>query len=84
MADLSRLPEFSIEFLKRLTTPQLAPRYDPWALFYRKGLKEFLAACGVRGPSSSAPPQGGVADEGVGEGGEGPCRIIFDSSRPKA
>jgi hypothetical protein len=57
----------------------LAPRYDPWALFYMKCLTKFLAACGVRGPSSSAPPQGGVADEGVGEGGEGPRRTISDS-----
>ena len=28
----------------------LAPRYDPWALFYEKGLNEYLAACGVHDP----------------------------------
>ena len=53
----------------------LAPRYDPWALFYKKGLKEFLAACGVHEPSASAPPRGGIFDGG---GVEGPRRVIFD------
>jgi len=40
-----------------------APRYDPWDLFYRKGLKEFLAACGVRGTSWSTQAQDGVLHE---------------------
>ena len=29
-----------------------APTYNPWQVFYQRGLKEFLAACGVREPSS--------------------------------
>ena len=33
-------------------------------LFYKKGLREFLAACGVVEPSASAPPCGGVLAEG--------------------
>ena len=52
-----------------------APRYDPWDLFYRKGLKEFLAACGVRGTSCDTQAQDGVSHEVVGEGHH---RIIFD------
>ena len=36
------------------------------------------AACGVHGPSASAPPQGGVFDGG---GVEGPRRVIFLKSR---
>ena len=59
-----------------------APRYDPWDLFYRKGLKEFLAACGVRGTSWSTQAQDGVLHEVDGVlhevVGEGPRRIIFD------
>ena len=31
-----------------------APRDPPWLLFYRRGLKEFLAACGVHEPSANA------------------------------
>ena len=53
----------------------LAPDCDPWDLFYRKGLQEFLAACGVRQPSTSTQTQDGVLVEGAGEG---PRRIIFD------
>ena len=43
-----------------------APGYDPSDLFYRKGLREFLAACGVRQPSSSTVAQDTVLDEGAG------------------
>ena len=32
-------------------------------LFYKKGLREFLAACGVRGSSCDTPPCGGVSHE---------------------
>ena len=56
----------------------LAPRYDPWDLFYRRGLKEFLAACGIHDPSSATPLQDGVADEGADEGADGSRRVIFD------
>ena len=52
-----------------------APRYDPSYLFYKTGLQEFLAACGVRGTSCSTPLQNGVLHEGAGEG---PRRIMFD------
>ena len=43
-----------------------APGYNPSDLFYRKGLREFLAACGVRQPSSSTVAQDTVLDEGAG------------------
>ena len=60
-----------------------APRYDPWDLFHRKGLKEFLAACGVRGTSWGTQAQDGVlheVDRVLHEVvGEGPRHIIFDS-----
>ena len=70
-----------------------APRYHPWLLFYRRGLKEFLAACGVHEPSASAAPCGAVVAEGGDEpsasadtrvsafaegGDEGPRRVVFD------
>ena len=42
-----------------------APRYPPWLLFYRRGLKEFLAACGVHEPSSSADTRVSAPDEGA-------------------
>ena len=35
----------------------------PWELFYRKGLREFLAACTVRGTSCDTPSQDGVSHE---------------------
>ena len=66
-----------------------APRYNRSDLFYRKGLREFLAACGVRGTSCDTVAQDTVSHEVVGEG---PRRIIFDletrcprgpSSRPR-
>ena len=50
----------------------LAPGFSPWMLFYKKGLREFLAACGVHEPSASAAPCGAVVAEG---GAEGPRRI---------
>ena len=53
----------------------LAPDYDPWDLFYRKGLQEFLAACGVLEPSANTQAQDGAFAEG---GAEGPRRIMFD------
>jgi hypothetical protein len=43
-----------------------APGYNPSDLFYRKGLREFLAACGVHQPSSSTVAQDTVLDEGAG------------------
>ena len=52
-----------------------APGFDPWMLFYKKGLREFLAACGVRGTSANTPSQDGVIAEG---GAEGPRRVVFD------
>ena len=52
-----------------------APRYVPSHLFYMKGLREFLAACGVRGTSANTPSQDGVIAEG---GAEGPRRVVFD------
>ena len=55
-----------------------APGYNPWYLYYRMGLEEFLAACGVHEPSPSSWSTGGcplVLHEGAGEG---PRRIIFD------
>ena len=51
-----------------------APRYEPSDLFYKKGLREFLAACGVRGTSANTPSQDGVIAEG---GAEGPRRVVF-------
>ena len=48
-----------------------APGFNPWMLFYKKGLREFLAACGVHEPSASAAPCGAVVAEG---GAEGPRR----------
>ena len=50
----------------------LAPGFSPWMLFYKKGMREFLAACGVHEPSASAAPCGAVVAEG---GAEGPRRI---------
>ena len=47
----------------------LAPGFSPWMLFYKKGLREFLAACGVHEPSASAAPCGAV----VAEGGDEPA-----------
>ena len=44
-------------------------------LLYRKGLQEFLAACGVLEPSANTQAQDGAFAEG---GAEGPRRIIFD------
>jgi hypothetical protein len=52
-----------------------APGYNPSDLFYRKGLREFLAACGVRGTSWGTVAQDTVLHE---DAGEGPRRIIFD------
>ena len=52
-----------------------APRYNPSDVFYRKGLREFLAACGVRGTSCDTVAQDTVSHEVVGEGSR---RIIFD------
>ena len=62
-----------------------APRSRPTDLFYRQGLKEFLAACGVHGPPANAS----YRSEAFAEGGvEGPRRIIFDveniSQRPRS
>ena len=45
-----------------------APGYDPWHLFYRKGLREFLAACGVHEPSCATPSQDGAVHEVAPEG----------------
>ena len=45
-----------------------APGYDPSDLFYKKGLREFLAACGVRGPSRTTLSQDRVLHEGTSEG----------------
>ena len=46
------------------------------------GLREFLAACGVRGTSCGTPPCGGVSHEQGGAPhevvGESPRRIILD------
>ena len=36
-----------------------APCYNPWYLFYRMGLKEFLSACGVHEPSPKSGSTGG-------------------------
>ena len=44
-------------------------------VFYRMGLNEFLAACGVREPSWAASPHGLAVHEGTPGG---PRRIIFD------
>jgi hypothetical protein len=52
-----------------------APGYEPSDLFYRKGLREFLVACGVREPSCSTLSRDRVLHEGAGEGRR---RIIFD------
>ena len=41
----------------------------------KTGLREFLAACGVRGTSANTPSQDGVIAEG---GAEGPRRVVFD------
>ena len=57
----------------------LAPDYDSLDLFYRKSLKEFLAACGVRGPSRDTQAQDGEFRKGASEG---PRRIIFDLAAP--
>ena len=44
----------------------LAPTYNPWKVFYRMGLNEFLAAYGVRDPSSwTASPYGLAVHEGA-------------------
>ena len=71
----------------------LAPGFSPWMLFYKKGLREFLAACGVHETSASAAPCGAVVAEGGDEpsvsadarasafaegGAEGPRRVVFD------
>ena len=42
-----------------------APGFDPSDLFYRKGLREFLATCGVRGPSCNALSQDRISHEGA-------------------
>ena len=55
-----------------------APGYNPWYLYYRMGLKEFLAACGVHEPSPSSWSTGGCPLVLHEDAGEGPCRIIFD------
>ena len=55
-----------------------APRDPPWLLFYRRGLKEFLAACGVHEPSWSADARASALHEGANEGADGSRRIIFD------
>ena len=52
-----------------------APRDPPWWLFYRRGLKEFLVACGVHEPSWSADAHASVLHEGASEGRR---RVIFD------
>ena len=54
-----------------------APSYNPSDLFYRQGLREFLAACGVHAPPANAVYQSTVFAEG---GPEGPRRIIFDTA----
>ena len=41
-----------------------APGFDPWMQFYKKGLREFLAACGVLEPSANAPTREGAFAEG--------------------
>ena len=51
------------------------PGYNPSDLFCRKGLREFLAACGVRGTSANTVAQDTVFAEG---GVEGPHRFVFD------
>ena len=55
-----------------------APRDPPWLLFYRRGLKQFLAACGVHEPSWSADARASALHEGANEGADGSRRIIFD------
>jgi hypothetical protein len=52
-----------------------APGSRPTDLFYRQGLKEFLAACGVHGPPANASYR---SEAFAGDGVEGPRRIIFD------
>ena len=42
---------------------------------HRKGLQEFLAACGARGTSANTQSQDGVIAEG---GAEGRRRVVFD------
>ena len=59
----------------------LAPDCDPWDLFYRKGLQEFLAACGVLEPSANIQAQDGAFAEG---GAEGPCVSEFKSEMPRS
>ena len=52
-----------------------APGYSPSDLFYRKGLREFLAACGVHGSSWTTVSQDTMLHE---DAVEGPRRIIFN------
>ena len=52
-----------------------APRYNPSHLFYKKGLRGFLAACGVRVTSATTVSQNTMVAEG---GAEGPRRVVFD------
>ena len=66
----------SIPFVQNLNFRPLSwSRYNPSYLFYKTGLREFLAACGVRGTSCDIVFQDTVSHEVVGEG---PRRIIFD------
>ena len=52
-----------------------APRYNPSHLFYKTGLREFFAACGIRGTSANTVAQDTIFAEG---GVEGPHRVVFD------
>ena len=66
----------SIPFVQNLNFRPLPwSRYNPSYLFYKTGLQEFLAACGVRGTSANTPLQNGVIAEG---GAEGPRCIRKD------
>ena len=55
-----------------------APGYNPWYVFHRMGLKEFLAKCGVHEPPSNTSGCPPADDEVAVEGADGPRRIIFD------
>ena len=55
-----------------------APGHNPWYVFHRMGLKEFLAKCGVHEPPSNTSGCPPADDEVAVEGADGPRRIIFD------
>ena len=54
-----------------------APGYNPWYLYYRMGLNEFLAACGFHEPSPSSCSTGGCPLVLHEVASEGRRRIIF-------